>query len=473
MNISDRIAALAQKQAADLATLETLVGQLDKDTGNTTIKAQADALSEQIQKDAGALVTFQNIEKAQARLALPLAAPGIVVARPRGEVKADHIWRSALVMFDAYHTRRSIDDVLKSHYPGDELTHDVCTIALNHDSPLRGLDVLRDRILERAAQNPAMTNVPGYAQELVHQTYAAFLDTLKGTSAAAKVDFRSDSFTNGSPIVVPYRVEKEPFPDNFEAAFRREGDPIRVGRLRTGAKTLYPYSMAVIGHFTRELLRRSTPNIEQMIRQAMIDDTASIMDNVIFGAGAAVAGLRPAGLTNGIDPADTRVATATPTIADIDADLNKMVRQLVAVRLMGGPSTSWVMNTANALQLSTLQNALGGRVFPEINVTGGTLKGYPVASSSFFPLDQILLVDGAGVFMAGGTPEFDMSTEATLHEENTAPLPIATGAAGAGVVATPTRSLWQTNSAGLRMLEELSWDELRTGAVQQLTGVAW
>lgn len=472
MNISDRIAALATKQAADLATLEGLVATLDKDTGNTTVKTQIDGLTEQMQKDAGALVTFQNIEKAQARFALPVASPGIVVARPRGEVKADHIWRAGLVMFDAYHTRRSIEEVLKARYGDDELTHDVALLALNHHSPGRGLDDLRGRLIERAAQNPAMTNVPGYAQELVHQTYAAFMDVLKGTSAVAKVAFRSDSFENGAPIIVPYRVDKEPFPDNFEGAFRREGDPIRVGRLRTGAKTLYPFSMAVIGHFTRELLRRSTPSIEAMIRQAMIDDTASILDNLVFGAGAAVAGLRPAGLTNGIAAGDTHAATATPTIADIDSDLNKLIKQLVAVRLMGGPSTSWIMNTANALALSSLTNALGGAAFPGLSAQGGTLKGYPVAASSFFPLDQVLLVDGAGVFMAGGTPEFDMSTEATLHEENTAPLPI--GSAGTpAVVAAPVRSLWQTNSAALRMLEEISWDELRTGAVQQLTGVAW
>jgi Phage capsid family len=473
MNVSENITRLATKQAADLSTLEGLVATLDKDTGNTTVKAQIDALTEQMQKDAGALVSFQNIEKAQARLALPVAAPAIVTARPRGEVKAEHIWRAGVVMLDAYHTRRSIDEVLRARYGGDELTRDVAVLSLNHNSPGRGLDELRELMLERAAQNPAMTNVPGYAQELVHQTYAAFLDALTGTSAVAKVQFRSDSFANGAPIVVPYRVDKEPFPDNFEAAFRREGDPIRVGRLRTGAKTLYPYSMAVIGHFTRELLRRSTPSIEAMIRQGMLDDTASILDNLVFGNGAATAGLRPAGLTNGIDPTDTHAATATPTIADIDSDLNKLVKQLVAVRKMGGPSTSWVMNTANALALSSLTNALGGAAFPGLSAAGGTLKGYPVAASSFFPLTEVLLVDGAGVFMAGGTPEFDMSTEATLHEENTAPLPIATGAAGAGVVATPVRSLWQTNSAALRMLEEISWDELRTGAVQQLTGVAW
>ena len=465
MNISENITRLATKQADDLATIESLTAQLDKDTGNATIKAQLDQLADQVQKDAGALVTFQNIEKAQMKMALPVA-PAIVHRRPTEELKADHIWRAAVVMLDSYHSRRSVDEVLKARYPGSDLTHDICTLALNHSNPGRGLGELRDGLLLRAAQDPAFTFVPTYAQELVHQTYAAFMDVLKGTSAVAKVAFRSGSFENGSPIVIPYRNAKAPFPDNFEAAFRKEGDPIRVGRLSTGAKTLYPFSMGVIGHFSRELLRRSTPSIEAMIREAMLDDTASILDNLVFGSGAGVAGNRPAGLTNAIDPTDTRPATATPTLADIDSDLNKMIKQLVAVRMMGGPSTSWVMNTANAVTLSSLVGALGQPAFPGTSPQGGTLKGYPVATSSYFPLDQVLLVDGAGVFMAGGTPEFEMSTEATLHEENTTPLQV-------GGATTPVRSLYQTNSAALRMLEEISWEQLRDGAVQQLTAVAW
>lgn len=465
LDISGNITRLAQKQAADLATITDLTAQLDKDTGNATVKAQLDTLTEQMTKDAGALATFQKIERAQMAMALPVA-PAIVHRRPTEEIKADHIWRAGVVMFDSYHSRRSLDEVLKSRYPGSQLTHDICTIALNHDSPGRGLDILRGALLERAAQDPAFTFVPGYAQELVHNTYAAFMDVLKGVSAVAQVAFRSDSFENGSPIVVGYRNAKAPFPDNFEAAFRREGDPIRVGRLSTGAKTLYPYSMGVIGHFSRELLKRSTPKIEEVIREAMLDDTASVIDSLVFGGTAAVTGVRPAGLTWSIDPADTHVATATPTPADIDSDLNKMITQLVAVRMMGGPSTSWVMNMANAVKLSSLTTALGTPLFPGTTARGGTLKGYPVAASSYFPLNQILLVDGAGVWMAGGSPEFEMSTEATLHEENTSPQQV-------GGATTPVRSLFQTNSAALRMIEEISWDELRTGAVQQLTGVAW
>jgi len=470
MSVSDQIATIAQKGATDRANLETLLKSLDGDADNTTVRAQADQLAATVTRDSETLATLQRAERALMNSALPVA-PTIVQLRKREEVKPDHIWRAGVVAAVSYFSRQPVEEVMRERYGDSDLTRDLCTLSLNRGNAVRGYEVLRGELLTRAAQNPAMTNVPGYAQELVHQTYAAFMESLKGVSAVSQVNFRSGTFDDGAPIVVPYRVARAAFPDNFDAAFRAEGAPIRVGRLTTGSKTLLPYSMGVIGTFTRELLRRSTPSIEEMIRQAMIDDTAEIMDGYVFG-NAASSSTRPAGLTNGIAAQDTRVATATPTVADIDSDLQKMVTQLVAVRRLGGPNTSWVMNKANAAKLASLMFATGGAVYPGLSAAGGTLKGYSVAVSHFFPTTEVLLVDGDAVFMAGGAPEFEMSTEATLHEENTTPLPIGTTGTPA-VVAAPVRSLYQTNSAALRMIREVSWDDLRDGAVQQLTAVAW
>ena len=44
----------------------------------------------------------------------------------------------------------------------------------------------------------------------------------------------------------------------------------------------------------------------------------------------------------------------------------------------------------------------------------------------------------------GDVPRFAVSTEATLHEEDTSPLALGTGAQGSGVLAVPMRSLFQT-----------------------------
>ena len=81
----------------------------------------------------------------------------------------------------------------------------------------------------------------------------------------------------------------------------------------------------------------------------------------------------------------------------------------------------------------------------------------------------MLLIDGSGVSFAGGAPSFVGTDVATLHEDDTTPLPISAGA----VVAAPVRSLFQTNSAALRALWEIDWAVMRAGAVQALSAVAW
>jgi hypothetical protein len=99
-------------------------------------------------------------------------------------------------------------------------------------------------------------------------------------------------------------------------------------------------------------------------------------------------------------------------------------------------------------------------------------------------MDVVFLVDADELAFVGGNPEFSFSDQATIHEDDGMPftanavtgtsvLPIATGAAGAGVLATPARSFWQTYSGGIRSVWDASWLKLRAGAVQTITAVAW
>ena len=87
---------------------------------------------------------------------------------------------------------------------------------------------------------------------------------------------------------------------------------------------------------------------------------------------------------------------------------------------------------------------------------------------------MVIAVDTADfVTVSGDTPNFDMSNQATIHEEDTTPLPIATGAQGSGVLATPTRSLWQTDTMSLRMRMPVNWAMRRTNMVAWMAGVLW
>jgi HK97 family phage major capsid protein len=265
--------------------------------------------------------------------------------------------------------------------------------------------------------------------------------------------------------------DDQPAPANLAAAFRAEGAPIRVGSAHLNMLTALPYSMGIIAAYTRELLRQSTPSIEEFVKRVMTRNTAEVLDNIVFD-NQNVSATRPRGLTYGMDPADTAVATATPTYAQVDSDLNKRIRQLTGVRHMGGPNTYWVMSHSNAAALSGLITPTGIRFYPDVTAEGAVLKGYRVATSSYYKNDEVLLIDADQIFFAGGSPEFEVSDQATLHMENTTPLQIGTAGAPA-TIAAPTQSLWQTNSEAVRMLIETSWLQCRNGAVQQLTGVAW
>jgi hypothetical protein len=72
----------------------------------------------------------------------------------------------------------------------------------------------------------------------------------------------------------------------------------------------------------------------------------------------------------------------------------------------------------------------------------------------------------------GDGPQMEMSTQATLHMEDTAPKDIVYDDTGA-TPALPSKSMFQTDSAALRLIYELDWRIVRTGGVQVLTSVAW
>src|SRR4051812_9120722 len=73
-------------------------------------------------------------------------------------------------------------------------------------------------------------------------------------------------------------------------------------------------------------------------------------------------------------------------------------------------------------------------------VRQGQLQNYPIIDSGTVPMGTVILVDAADFVTAGGdAPRFEVSDQATLHMEDTTPLPI--GSAGTPpTVAAPVTS---------------------------------
>ncbi len=439
-------------------SLDTAADAADIDAVTTLV----DQLTTQAETELKSLEALQRAEKILAGRAAKAAAnddasggsAAIVTSHPRvpKERAADLLIRSMLIAFEAHHTQQPAETVIERRYPGDEATR---AVAL--------------RLVTKGAQTPAMTSVAGWAAELTRVSYAAFIDLLAPMAVIPRMPMRRYDFGGFAKISIPMRAGRGgaalPTP-NLAAEFRSEGDPIRVGAMRTQALDLTPKSLGVIGEFTLELLKRSTPDIETVIRDAMLRDTGIKLDLVFLGAAPGTA-KQPPGMQALATGGNTRPSTGN-TVAQITADIRAMAQQMAATG--NGVSPVWVMNPARAIGLELALTAAGTPAFP--TVANGQLLGYPIVRSLNCPADVVFFIDADAIPFAGDPPTFAGSTEATLHEEDTTPLPIASPGAPA-TVAAPARSLFQTNSAALRGVWEVDWNTIAAGAVQTLTGVAW
>jgi len=358
------------------------------------------------------------------------------------DVDGMHVIRAAGVVMEAFIKRVPVSMILEERYPGREIIE----------------------LVTKAAQNPAMTNVPGWAQELVRENFGAFMDLLQPESIVPRIPMQKFSFDGYGKITIPRRASRTP---SLAAAFRAEGAPIRVGRIALTSAYLTPKSMAVIAEFTQEMFDRSTPNIEQVCRDAMLGDTAVALDMAFLGATAGTP-TNPAGLQTYATGTNTAASTGN-TVAQITADLRARVSVMTSKGF--GRRPVWVMSPDRLVGLQLATTAAGTPAFA--SAANGILLGFPVYTSLTVPSTIVYLIDAAEVAFAGGTPVFKASDQATVHEEDTTPLPIGSTGAPA-VVAAPVRSFFQTNTLGLRAVWEVDWNVLSAdGPVQTITAVAW
>ena len=241
-----------------------------------------------------------------------------------------------------------------------------------------------------------------------------------------------------------------------------EGAPIPVKQGNVSGIVLTPHKLAVISTFTRELAAHSTPQIEALIRQMILEDTAQALDKYLFDA---IAGgpTRPPGLLYGV----TLTASAGGTAANMVTDLKTMLTKITTAG--GGRRLAWVMNPVHAVGLGMVQSASGDFTFQN-EINNGNLLSYPLITSLNMPAGTVLLIDLADFASASNdTPVYDVSDVATLHMETNAQ-PIVDGI---GEPAQPVRSLWQTASIGVRMIQELAWGMRRPGMIAGVSGVTW
>jgi HK97 family phage major capsid protein/HK97 family phage prohead protease len=474
--VSRKIQSAQQTLNALLANYEELVGKTELTDDET--KRYREELPRQIDDARAELASHQHAERTLfgngsgngvdipqlPRVAdEPIMAPAIVKSRepvvseasrlpaivPRKKLEAsDHQIRAlaAWTKSQAAHDP-DIGRTLRDMYKGGQANE------------------ITDMVL-RAAVNPANTTVATWAAELIQTDVQPFLDRLIADSIylpLASMGVRY-TFGNAGVLKIPVRANTPTLAGNWVG----EGSPKPVRRASFTTVTLSPTKLAVISTFTEEMSMYSAQSIEQIIRQAMSDDTSMALDAYLIDAVAASAGVRPAGLLNGVTPLTASVAT--PPSAAMVADLKALVGAIIAAG--GGRNIAIIINPAQALSMGTVTTTSGDFLFTNAAEAGAKFNARVIVSASC-PAARVIAVDAADFATAqGDAPRFAISTDATLHEEDTTPLALsATGSPN--TVAAPMRSLFQTDAVAIRMSLYVTWGMRRTGMVQTIASVTW
>jgi HK97 family phage major capsid protein len=421
---------------------------------------RADELPAEIEAAKASIATLERQERALgATLVEPKPAADVKhgeilaperrpFALPRAkEVEApEYLFRALSAWAVQTGSHESIENALRVHYKNDE----------------KVLAVLK------AAVNPAQTTVAGWAQELIQTANQGFLDRLLPSSIYPTLSGRGSKYTfsNSAGIIkIPTRTTTQ----TLAGAWVAEAAPKPVKRLSFSSITLNPYKLAVISTFSEEMAAYSTPAIEGIIREAMGNDTGVALDTYIIDAVAASAGVRPAGLLNGVTPITASVLT-TATDKMI-ADLKALVGALVAAGSTGD-NIVILVNPAQAISMNFAMTTTGDFLF-DGPAGAGARFGVTILASSTVAAGRVIAIDCNELATAtGDTPRFAISNEATLHEEDTTPLAIGTTGSPA-TVAAPARSLFQTDSIAIRLTLYVSWAMRRTGFVQTIAAVTW
>jgi HK97 family phage major capsid protein/HK97 family phage prohead protease len=233
-----------------------------------------------------------------------------------------------------------------------------------------------------------------------------------------------------------------------------QGAPKPVGKLAFATVTLGITKCAGIIVITEELARNSTPSAEEVIRRDMINGIAAFLDQqFIDPAAAAVAGVSPGSVTNGVTP----ITTAGTTPANARTDIQALANAMTVANIPTGGAVL-VLSETNALAFTNALNPLGQPLFPGATQSGGTIMGYTAVASQAAGTTVALIQPSAILYADDGGVTIDVSREASLQMDTALDNP--------PLATTLLTSLWQMNLVGLRAERFINWKKARAGVVQ-------
>lgn len=463
--IDDQKLELAEKMEAD-----DFDGDLDE------ITKQVERLDEDRQAVEAELNLCKSLEDAkrkrmdqvgaQQQQQAP-ASPAVVssAAVTKGDT-TNLLGKRAMIDALAFTRRKSINEIVEEEFPTDRSINAVV----------------------KTATGVADSTTAGFAKELVGQATMEFLETATNQTLFGQLRQlgRSVRFNNTDAAKLTYLDRSKP----TRSAFVGENGVIPTGSVAFGEKRLAKQKMGVIIPLSKELLSNSPYDVVGQFESALSDFMADQLDEHLLDGAAAVAGVRPASIINGVAGHTTAGATA----ANVVTDLNLIWKTLEDAKNTGTPVLA--MSSSRHRGLLTTSWPSGGFSYRD-DLNAGRLLGAQVATSDNIDPSkiQLLLLDASKFGWAYGMPEFETSDQATIvlaNADATAPT-MAVDAAGAkgtadevipdgginvrnaaafegaaGVGDFKAVSLWQINAVGVKAIMPIAFDMLVPNAIDYI-----
>lgn len=459
--ISEQIAEFEATRVSKSAEMSAIMDKASED--GSTLDAEQSEAFDTLEGEVGAIdkhiARLKGMQKSQAQSAKPVGETVIKTLDTSGmpQVRAKNTQklepgiafaRAAKCLALGHLEHRNATDIAKALYDGQD-----------------GIIAATERLVTKAAVAAGTTTQATWAAPLVGEETSAFADFvsfLRPTTILGRFG------ANGIPSLrnVPFRTALIGQTSGGDGYWVGEGNAKPLTKFDFTRTTIEPLKVANIAVATMELIRDSNPSADGLIRDQLAAALRERLDiDFIDPAKAAVAGISPASILNGI--------AAIPSSGDdadaVRADVRALFNQFIAAN--NAPTSGvWLMSSVTALALSMMVNPLGQSEFPGITMNGGTFQGLPVITSQYLPADSsggiVALVNAGDIYLADeGGIDLSMSTEASLQMDNEPDNP--------STAATVMVSLWQRNLVGFRAERTINFARRRTSAVSYLTGVSW
>ncbi len=231
--------------------------------------------------------------------------------------------------------------------------------------------------------------------------------------------------------------------------------PLTVGDFST--VNLSPLKVGALSVVSNDLIRYSTPAAEQLVANMLREASAKRIDQTVFSATAASAGVSPAGLLNGL----SAIATTGTDQAAVLSLINLLYAPFITAKNASG--LTWVMSPAQAKAISLLVTSLGNPAFPSITGNGGTLMGDPVVVGDNIDSSQVILLKASDIYKIGDTGvEVSVSQEATIEQRSD---PSGATDTPVGMNVTGMTNMFQEDSTAIKIVRHINFAKRRTTAV--------